>query len=149
MRGVGDDDVRAGERRAARRLDLARHAARADVALRRADERERLGRDVADDGDAVALRVEQTVDVGEQHEDVGVDERRDHRGELVVVAELDLLDGDRVVLVEDRDRARLEQRRERRARVVGARAVGEVGVREEHLRDGEALAARRPPRRRA
>ena len=121
LAGVGDDDVRAGERRAARRLDLARHAAGADVALLRADERQRLGHDVADDGDARALRVEQAVDVREEHEDVRVDERRHHRGELVVVAELDLLDGDRVVLVEDGHGARVEQRGERGASVVRAR----------------------------
>ena len=103
----------------------------------------RLARDVAHERDAAAVAVEQALDVGEQHEQVGVDERRDHRRELVVVAELDLLDRDRVVLVDDRHRAALEQRGERVARVVGAGAIGEVGVGEQHLRDRDADLAER------
>ena len=72
-----------------------------------------------------------------KHDELRVDERRHHRRELVVVAELDLVDRDRVVLVEDGDRPRLEKRAQGGACVVGARPVGEVRVREEHLRDGE------------
>ena len=73
-------------------------------------------------GCAAPSRVEEPVDVAQQHDEVGVDERRDHRRELVVVAELDLLDGDRVVLVEDGDgAARRAARRARRARCSRAR----------------------------
>ena len=44
--------------------------------------------------------------VGEQHEEVGVDQVRDQRREAVVVAEADLVVGDGVVLVDDRARRR-------------------------------------------
>ena len=84
------------------------------------------------------MLVEEALHVGEEKEQIGLDERRDHRRELIVVAELDLLDSDRVVLVDDRHRAGLEQRREGVARVVGAGAIGEIGVGEQHLRDGDA-----------
>ena len=142
LRRVRDDDVRAGEGRAPGRLELARHSTRADVALRaRAgpDVDESLRLDVADDGDARARSVEQSVDVGQQHEDVGVDERRHHRGQLVVVAELDLLDRDGVVLVQDRHRPGVQQRRERGTSVVRPGTIGEIGVGQEDLRDRDLL----------
>ncbi len=134
----GDDHRGAGERGAARGLHLAGHAAGAHARRRRAGEVPRLARHAAHEGHALVALVEQALHVGEQEEQVGLDERRHHRRQLIVVAELDLLDGDGVVLVDDRDGAGLEQRREGVARVVGARAVGEVGVGEQHLRDGDA-----------
>ena len=82
--------------------------------------------------------------VGEQHEQVGVDEVGDERGEAVVVAEADLVVGDGVVLVDDRHA--------RRARA-GARAcsracrywlaVDEVVRREQHLAGDERRGAAR------
>ena len=63
--------------------------------------------------------VVQGVDVGEQHERVGVHQVRDQGGEPVVVAEPDLVGGHGVVLVDDRDDAEV--------RAAGQRAVG-VGV---------------------
>ena len=48
----------------------------------------------------------EAVDVGQQHQRVGTDQVRDECGEPVVVAEADLVRGDRVVLVDDRDRHR-------------------------------------------
>ena len=53
--------------------------------------------------------VVQPVDVGQQHQRVGVHEVRDQRREPVVVAEPDLVGGDGVVLVDDRHDAELEQ----------------------------------------
>ena len=49
---------------------------------------------------------EQAGRVGEQHEQVGADQVGDERGEPVVVAEADLVVGDGVVLVDDRDDTR-------------------------------------------
>ena len=46
-----------------------------------------------------------------------------------------------VVLVDDGDDFRLEQRGERLARVADARAIGEIGVGQEDLRHGEIAAA--------
>ena len=138
---VGHDDVRA---RPASRAAPPRPCSPCRRCPRRPStartKRQRLGRHVAHDRDAPPARVEQALDVAEQHDQVRVDERRDHRRELVVVAELDLLDRHRVVLVEDRHRARLEQRAERGAGVVGARR-GRPG-----RRASAAPAPRRGPR---
>ena len=49
------------------------------------------------------------VEVGEQHQDVGVHGVGDQRGDAVVVAVAQLVAGDRVVLVDDRDAPQLEQ----------------------------------------
>ena len=58
---------------------------------------------------------------------------RDHRGEPVVVAELDLVDADRVVLVDDRDGVPLEERRERVPHVQVAGPAVEVLVGQQEL----------------
>ncbi len=58
---------------------------------------------------------EQSRRVGEEHEHVGVDEVGDEGGQAVVVTEADLVVGDGVVLVHDRDHAELEQPPQRRA----------------------------------
>ena len=71
----------------------------------------------------------------ENHEQVGGQQRRDERGQLVVVAELDLGERHGVVLVDDGNHAVAEQRDERVARVEVALMVLEVVVREQHLRD--------------
>ena len=47
-------------------------------------------------------RILQAVDARENDEQVGIDEDGDLGGEAVIVAEIDLLDGHRVVLVDDR-----------------------------------------------
>ena len=65
------------------------------------------------------VAVVDAVDVGEQHQRVGPRDVGDERGEPVVVAEADLLGGDRVVLVDDRQR--------RRARAAGRRSAGRCG----------------------
>ena len=83
--------------------------------------------------------VVEAVDVGEQHEQVGVHEVRDERGEPVVVAEADLVGGHRVVLVDDRDDAELEQPVERALGVAVVRATDDVLGREQHLPDRAAV----------
>jgi len=55
-----------------------------------------------------------------------MDEGGDERGEPVVVAEADLVGGDRVVLVDDRDRAEVEQPAQRPIRVAILRAARDV-----------------------
>ncbi len=77
----------------------------------------------------------QSRDVGQHDEQVGVDQRRGQRREVVVVAEVELLHRDGVVLVDDRDDAEAEQRAQRMPRVQVPPAIGEVGVREQHLGD--------------
>ena len=50
------------------------------------------------------IGVVEAVDVRQQHQRVGADQMGDKGREPVVVAEPDLVGGDRVVLVDDRDR---------------------------------------------
>ena len=80
--------------------------------------------------------------VGEQHEQVGVDEVGDERGEPVVVAEADLVVGHRVVLVDDRHDAELEQPHQRLPGVQVLLAVDEVERRQQHLAADQAVARR-------
>src|SRR5207248_427006 len=70
-------------------------------------------------------RVE-AVHVGQQHQQVGLDEGGDQGAQVVVVADLDLLDGHRVVLVDDRQDAEAQQGQQRVARVEVAGAVADV-----------------------
>ena len=58
---------------------------------------------------AGVARVIEAVDDAEDDEQGGPQQIGDHRGEPVVVAELDLVDADRVVLVDDRDGIVFEQ----------------------------------------
>ena len=70
------------------------------------------GHDRHECGVAVRARVGgvETVDVAQDHQQVGFEQDRGQRREVVVVAELDLLDDDGVVLVHDRNHPPLEQR---------------------------------------
>ena len=63
----------------------------------------------------------------------------DERGDAVVVAEAELVAGDRVVLVDDRDAAELEQTGQRAAGVQVLAAVDEVVRHEQHLPGDEAV----------
>ena len=66
---------------------------------------------------------EQTGRVGEQDQQIGAHEVRHECGETVVVAEADLVVGDGVVLVDDRDDAELQQSFERGSGVQATTAV--------------------------
>ena len=79
--------------------------------------------------------------VGEQHQHVGGDEVRHERGEAVVVAVADLVVGDGVVLVDDRDHAEVEEAPHRLARVEVLRRDAEVVGREQHLAGDETVLA--------
>ncbi|MBW8703497.1 hypothetical protein MBT84_28270 [Streptomyces sp. MBT84] len=80
------------------------------------------------------------VHVRQQDQQIGVDQVGDERGEAVVVAEADLVRGDRVVLVDDRERAHRQELVEGAGcvAVMGA-ATGVVGG-EQHLADTDAVA---------
>ena len=71
--------------------------------------------------------------IGEDDQEVGIDEVGDERGQPVVVAESDLVVGDRVVLVDDRHHAELEQTTDGAARVQVLLAHAEVERSEENL----------------
>ena len=116
-----------------RRLDLGDHAAGADAGPAGAPDRDAgqvvvAARTSSIRRDAGQCRVAgvQTVHIGEQDQQVGVDERGHQRGEAVVVAEPDLLGGHGVVLVDDRDGAQIEQAAQGPVRVA---VVGRGGSR--------------------
>ena len=84
------------------------------------------------------IGIVKAVDIREQHEKVRAHHHGDAGGEPVIVAEADLVGGDRVVLVDHRHRAEPEQGRDRAARVEIAPAcfgilMGEQDLRHRHL----------------
>ncbi len=82
------------------------------------------------------VAVVQAVDVGEQHQQRRADQVGQHRGQAVVVAKRghQLIDADRVVLVDDRHRAELEELQDRVADIEVPRAVVQVVGRKQQLR---------------
>ena len=87
---------------------------------------------------------EQTGRVGEQDQQVGAHEMRDERRQAVVVAEADLVVGDRVVLVDDRHDTELDQPFEGGSRVEVLLADAEVERREQHLSADDPVAFQQP-----
>ena len=75
-----------------------------------------------------------TVDVGEEEQPLRLAQRRDLRGECVVIAEPELLHRDAVVLVHDGYDSHVEERVERVSRPNVLLAVGEIFKGEEYLR---------------
>ena len=72
---------------------------------------------------------------------ISFDHVGDQGGEVVIVANADLLSGYCVVLVDDRHGPVREQGMQCAASVQVAAAVGEVGAREQNLRHGAAIQA--------
>jgi hypothetical protein len=83
----------------------------------------------------------QAVGAGEDDQAVGADQDRHLSREEVVVAEADLVSRRRVVLVDHRDNAPLEQFAQRLARVQIAAARADVEERKQHLRGHGAMLA--------
>ena len=83
-------------------------------------------------------RVE-ALDVREDDQRIGIDERRDHRREIVVIPDLDLVDGDGIVLIDDWHGPHREQGKQRIARVAVLVVTHGVLLRQEHLADGLAV----------
>ncbi len=140
------DAVEAG---ALGRLDLGRHPPRAVSRGTRPGDSFDFGGDPLHQGDQLRLRVfsriavEKSVDVREDDQEVGFDEVGDHGREVVIVPEADLLHHHRVVFIDDRDDAMLQQRHQRVARVEIPPAVGEVVAGEQDLRHLPAAPQRR------
>ena len=94
-------------------------------------------------GRSVRRRVVEAGDVGEQDQQVGARHGGDARGEPVVVAVADLAGGDRVVLVDDGNRAHRDQPAERLARVEIAAPLLGVLKRQQHLAGDDAVPMQR------
>ena len=75
------------------------------------------------------------VDVRKDHEQVGVGKVRHHARKVVVVAELDLVNGYGIVLIDDGDHVVIEERLKRVPRVQEPGAVRKVLARQQHLRN--------------
>ncbi len=101
--------------------------------------------DVAEQRGVPAARVTviEPLDVGEQHEQVCVEQVRDQGGEPVVVADPDLVGGHGVVLVDHREDAELEQAVEGPLGVAVVRPTHHVVGGEQHLPDGDAVPGER------
>ncbi|MNT04455.1 hypothetical protein D3C72_1390340 [compost metagenome] len=78
--------------------------------------------------------IEHAVAVGEDHQQVGFDQVGDQRGQGVVVTETDFVGDHRVVLVDYRHDAQLDQGAQGAARIEVTLAVGQVIVGQENLR---------------
>ena len=81
----------------------------------------------------------EAIDVRERHAQIGRNQAAHKRRQRVVVAKLNLIDGNGVVLVDDRHHAKLHQTQQGVARVQVGRAAGRIVAREQHER-GEQVA---------
>ena len=108
-----------------------------------ADRRPAPARRARPSGRARGSAVYRPVGVGEQHEQVGADVVRDERGDAVVVAVARLVVGDRIVLVDDRHAAELEQPPSASAGRAGTAAGRRSRADEQHLRGDEPVRAER------
>ena len=144
---VGDDRRDAGRRGHLGGHDLRAHPARAErrraCPIRSSSSASKSVTSPTSSASGSRARVggEQALDVGEHHEPVGADQDRHLRGEEVVVPEGDLVRRRRVVLVDDRHHAPVQQPPERLARVEVVRARAEVEEREQDLGAGHAAVA--------
>ncbi len=149
--GVGQQhrDPRAG--RGHRRRQLGRHPPGAESALTpltQAVGRHRHGRQLRRIGDLAhrargcepGIAGVERIDVRQQHQRIRPDQMRDKRGKPVVVAEADLGGGHRVVLVDHRDHAELQELGERPLRVAVVRPADHVVAGQQHLADPQLMA---------
>ena len=97
-------------------------------------DRDELGR-----GILVRIGGVEAIDVRERHAQIGRNQAAHKRRQRVVVAKLDLIDGDGIVLVDDRHHTQLHKAQQGVARVQVGRAARRVVTREQHER-GEQVA---------
>lgn len=139
---AGDDEGEAGAHGDAGGFEFGDHAANGGRAGGAGGPAEDLGVEALDGGQDVgvglAVMGDDALDAGEDNEEVGRQEGGDERGEAVVIAELEFFERDDVVFVDDGDDAAVEEGEEGVAGVEVAVVIGEVGVGEEDLGDGEA-----------
>ena len=141
---VGDHRLNPRRRRHLRRHDLRAHAAGPEGRGRDPDLETLHLREVPDLGHERRRRVVprirgvQPIDVRQHQQQVRVDQDRHLRGQEVVVAERDLVGRRRVVLIDHRRDAPVEQRAQGLARVEVVAARRHVEESEEHLRARDA-----------
>ena len=82
----------------------------------------------------------QTCHVAQHDQQVGLDQHRNLGGQRIVVAELNLIDRDRIVFVDDRHDLRIDQRQQGVFGIEVAPAVRQIVVGQQHLRDVDSVA---------
>ncbi len=148
---VGDHHVHAGGGGDAGGLDLGAHAASRKLGRRAARDRLDGGRNTFDDGRELRMRVAvaagpiKSFNVGEQDQEIRARHRRHPRRQAIVVAVADFAGRNRVVLVDDRDRAHRQEPRQRLAGVEIAAALFGVLQGQQDLAGDDAVASERPP----
>ena len=124
----------------AARTNLGDHAAGAHRCRRIARRGDNLGIDLMHDRDelgrGVLVRIGgiEAIDVRKRHAQIGRNQAAHKRRQRVVVAKLDLIDGDSIVLVDDRHHTQLHQAQQGVARVQVGRTARRVVAREQHER---------------
>ena len=79
------------------------------------------------------VAVENAIDIAQDHQEIRLQQRRDERGQMVVVAEFYFLDRHRVVLVHHRNDGQLEQRLQGVLGVKIAAPIGQILMGQQHL----------------
>ena len=129
---AGDDHGDAGGARLLGRLELSAHPPHRHAALAIEDEAPDVRGDglhrleAAGRGIPPGIAGVEPVDVGEEDQEIGVDEVGDEGGEIVVVANLNLVHRHRVVLVDNGQHPEVHEGEERIARVEIAPAIRDV-----------------------
>ena len=146
---AANDERNARRAKHTRARKLGDHAARADDASRiprRAHDALVDALDALDQVRAFDLRrvrVVEPVDIREDHHKIRLDKARHERRERIVVAEANLLDRHRVVLVHDGHDPHLKQAGKRVARMEIRRAVGSVSPGQKHKGRGNPMLGER------
>jgi hypothetical protein len=141
---MSDDRLDACSDRGLDGLKLGLHASRRVLPFIGSDMTEG-GLDVPDDGEALGGNTrggtsEEAVGACEEKQEAGLHELRNLGGEAVVVTEAQFLDGDGVVLVDDRDDSGgTEQTGQRDTRVATATGVKDIVMREQQLGGAKAV----------
>ena len=144
---AGDDDRASRPRHLAGGGQLAPHAAGAQRALARAGQGQNLVVNLGDQGNQLGavpgcgIGLVEAVDDAEDDQQRRLEQVGDHGGQAVVVADLDLVDADGVVLVDDRHGVVFEQGGQRVPHVQVAGPAVEVLVGEQKLGGVAAVAA--------
>ena len=146
----GDDHVHIGCRGNGRGLYLSVHAARTHAGPSVAGDFIDVLVDVVDDRDDFGIimgprivRVE-AIDIGQEDEQVGVDEAADHSRQRVVVADFVFIDGDDVVFIDDGNDAHVEHRQQGVAGVHELAPVLGIHAGQQDLADDLAVFAEEP-----
>ena len=145
FRARGDDQADAGARSLLRRLDFRHHAAgaagRSRVACRLLDGRRDFRHFVDQDGVGVRRRIRCviSVDIRQDDDQVRVGQAAHEGGHVVVVPDFEVVQGDRIVFIDNGNDAHFQQFHKRVARIDVVVPVPHFHPRQEHLGHRDAI----------